>query len=103
MWLRRLRSRLSIKTNKPEFREIKWNDDGEVRPVTRGKAKQFGFEELSPTMAMKDTAPYRMKSNPSCSSLAALAGNKRTLFKLEKRSEGLPRYYVSFSKGSRRM
>jgi hypothetical protein len=106
---------MSTKTKQPEFREIKWNDhdsDGEVRPVTRGKEKQFGFEELSPTMPLlKNTALYRMKSDVSYSSLAALTGNeKKPKFKLEtgKRSEGYPSwcpgpYYVSFGKGPRRL
>lgn len=58
--------RLSIKsrTRKTRFREIKWTDDDEVRPVTRGKSKQFlGFEETAPLMTMTEDASHGIRSN----------------------------------------
>ena len=79
MWLQRALLRLSIRTRlrKQKFREIKWADDGEIRPVTRGKAKQFGRpEDISPKAISKGNAPYRMMSNLSYSSQAPLTINE---------------------------
>jgi hypothetical protein len=79
MWLQRALLRLSIRTRlrKQKFREIKWADDGEVRPVTRGKAKQFGrAEDISPRAISKGNAPYRMQSNLSYSSQVPLTINE---------------------------
>lgn len=79
MWSPRALFRFSIlaRFNKPKFKEIQWTDDGEVRPVTRGKAKQFGLPEAarSPRTVVpvaNDGAPYRMLSNASCASQAPL-------------------------------
>lgn len=75
MWFRKTVLRLSIRSrvNKTKFREIKWTDDGELRPVTRGKSKQFlGFDENPPIPAMTGVAPYRMRSNLSYASQAPL-------------------------------
>jgi hypothetical protein len=96
MWLRRALLRLSIKTKRPKFREIHWNDDGEVRPVTRGKAKQFGFEEASPTAMLMGSAPYRMRSNVSCSSQTPLTGNPGMFS--DKETQRRIRYFSSFSR-----
>jgi hypothetical protein len=80
MWLQRVLLRLSIRAKKPKFRDIKWVDDGEVRPVTRGKANQFGaIEDPAPTVMFKGPAAYRMRSNLSYSSQAPLTINEVTM------------------------
>ncbi|KAK4038352.1 hypothetical protein C8A01DRAFT_37739 [Parachaetomium inaequale] len=79
MWLQRVLLRLSIRTKKPRFREINWVDDGEVRPVTRGKAKQFGvLEDTAPRIRFRGPAAYRMNSNLSYSSQAPLTMDEVT-------------------------
>jgi hypothetical protein len=96
MWLRRALLRLSFKTKRPKFREIQWSDDGEVRPVSRGKAKQFGLEEASPTALFTGSTPYRMRSNASCSSQAPLTANGGMFS--DKDTQRRIRYFSSFSR-----
>lgn len=99
MWFRRTLLRLSIGSKKPKFRAIDWHDDAEVRPVTRGKAKQFtGVEELAPTMLRKGDAPYRMQSNLSYSSQAPLDTSEGKHFKYEKAAQGRMRCYSALTK-----
>jgi hypothetical protein len=96
MWFRRARLRLSLRTRRPKFQEIGYNDDGKVRPVTRGKAKQFtGFEEPAPTPKFKDAAAYRMRSNLSHSSQIPLTGNDNDFFTFEKAAQGRTKYFTS--------
>lgn len=67
MWLQRVFLRLSIRNRKPRFQEIKWTDDGEFRPVTRGKAKQFGYvEDIPPEGIFRGSALSKMESSLSC-------------------------------------
>ena len=102
MWFRRTLGRLILRSKKPKFREIRWQDDGEVRPVTRGKAKQFGGieEATSPTTATmwKSAPPYRIMSNLSYSSQAPLNTKEGQFFEYEKAAQGRSRYFASFSK-----
>ncbi len=99
MWFRRTLRRLSFRSSKPKFREIDWQDDGEWRPVTRGKTKQFtGFEDTSPLTITKSAVLYRMKSDLSYSSQAPLNTREGQFFKYEKRMQGRARYFTSFSK-----
>lgn len=96
MWFRRALRRISFATRRPKFREIKWNDDGEVRPVTRGKAKQFnGFEDQPRTPIKKSAAAYRIQSNLSCSSQAPLTAMAETHFELGRTAKAKPRHYTS--------
>ncbi|KAK4150006.1 hypothetical protein C8A00DRAFT_18391, partial [Chaetomidium leptoderma] len=99
MWFRRTLLRLSNKSKKSKVREIQWSDDGEVRPVTRGKSKQFtGSEDIPPAPMMKGLAPYRMKSNLSYSSQAPLMTVDRSYFKVQKGAPGRTRYFTLPSK-----
>ncbi len=99
MWFRRTFRRLSFRSNKPKFREIIWQDDGEFRPATRGKSKQFtGFEDSSPLTVTKSAVLYRMKSDLSYSSQAPLNTKEGQFFKYEKPGQGRTRYFTSFSK-----
>jgi hypothetical protein len=101
MWFRRTLLRLSFKSKKPKFRAIDWHDDGEVRPVTRGKAKQFtGVEEVAPAMFrnMKGVAPYRLQSNLSYSSQAPLDTSEGKGLKYEKAAQGRIRYFSALAK-----
>jgi hypothetical protein len=96
MWFRRARLRLSLRTGRPTFQEIAYNDDGKARPVTRGKAKQFtGFEDAAPTPKFKDAAAYRMRSNLSHSSQIPLTGNDDGFFTFEKAAQGRTKYFTS--------
>ena len=99
MWFRRTLRRLSFRSSKPKFREINWQDDGEFRPVTRGKTKQFtGFEDSSPMTITKSAALYRMKSDLSYSSQAPLNTKEGQYFKYEKPRQGRTRYFASLCK-----
>ncbi|KAK4141898.1 uncharacterized protein C8A04DRAFT_13693, partial [Dichotomopilus funicola] len=102
MWSPRALFRFSIlaRLNKPKFKEIQWTDDGEVRPVTRGKAKQFGLPEArSPrTVVFNDGAPYRMLSNASCASHAPLTVSASEGIVLENVARARTRRYQSFLK-----
>jgi hypothetical protein len=96
MWFRRARLRLSLRTGRPTFQEIAYNDDGKARPVTRGKAKQFtGFDDPAPTPRFKDAAAYRMRSNLSHSSQIPLRGNDDGFFTFEKAAQGKTKYFTS--------
>jgi hypothetical protein len=99
MWFRRTLSRLLL-AKRPKFREINWQDDGEVRPVTRGKAKQFtGMDEFSPTTGWKGAAaPYRMRSNLSYSSQAPLNTSEGGWWKYDRRGGGRPRHFTALSR-----
>lgn len=96
MWFRRALLRLSLRDRRPQFQEIGSADNGNVRPVTRGKAKQFnGFEEPAPTPRFKDAAAYRIKSNLSHSSQVPLTGNDDGFFTYEKAARGQTKYLTS--------
>ncbi|KAK3897622.1 hypothetical protein C8A05DRAFT_19645 [Staphylotrichum tortipilum] len=90
MWFHRALHRLSRRNKKPKFREINWVDDGEIRPVTRGKAKQFGrSEDTPPGPVLPRDAACRIKSNLSYSSQAPLTkSDGLPYFRYEKRVEG---------------
>ncbi|SPQ24391.1 4f592476-50d1-4e43-978d-6e4e2d48e327 [Thermothielavioides terrestris] len=99
VWFRRAFDRLSMVTRRPKFREIHWHDDGEVRPVTRGKAKQFAASDaISPTAVSSGIPAYRMNSSLSYSSQVALIGDSATLVKRRKPDHDRSWYYVSLSR-----
>jgi len=113
MWFDRALRRLSrnktttaAKSNsKPQFRDINWHADDELRPVTRGKAKQFGRVEDTPpgpVLVPRDAAAAcRMKSNLSYSSQAPLTKSDGVpYFRYEKRVEGggRRRYFSTWEK-----